>query len=170
MLTARRAHAAVYHAQYLYVLGGYTGSSYLSECERFVCAERRWQALPPLPTACHSMSGVVMEGSLYALGGRNVSGNSLDLIQKLNLEGLTWEPLQLSLPQAGYCIACFKLSDTEVYFLLDKTLYSLQTLSPVKTLPKGTLSGYGPSYYSRGRLYCSSNGGAAKRLEIGSLN
>jgi hypothetical protein len=35
MFTARRAHAAVYYAQYLYVLGGYTGSTYLSECERF---------------------------------------------------------------------------------------------------------------------------------------
>jgi hypothetical protein len=69
MLTPRRAHAAVYHAQYFYVLGGNTGSSYLRKCERFVCAESRWEALPLLPTACISMSGVVVEGSLYALGG-----------------------------------------------------------------------------------------------------
>jgi hypothetical protein len=69
MLTARRAHAAVYYAQYLYVLGGFTGSTYLSECERFSCAESRWEALSPLPTASCSMSGVVMEGSLFALGG-----------------------------------------------------------------------------------------------------
>jgi hypothetical protein len=166
MFTARRAHAAVYYAQYLYVLGGYTGSTYLSECERFVCAESRWEALPPLPTACCSMSGVVMDGSLYALGGTN----ALDLIQKLSLEGLTWEPQPLNLPQAGRCIPCFKLSDTEVYFMLDKTLYSLQTLSPVKTLAEGALSGFGPSHYSRGILYCSNCGGEAKSLEIGSLN
>jgi hypothetical protein len=116
------------------------------------------------------MSGVVVEGSLYALGGTNLPDDSLDLIQKLSLEGLTWEPLHLSLPQTGNYIVCFKLSDTEVYFLLDKTLYSFQTLSPVKTLPEGAKSYYGPSYYSRGMLYCSSNGGAAIRLEIGRLN
>jgi hypothetical protein len=170
MLTARKAHATVYYAQYLYVLGGYTGSISLRECERFACAVKRWEALPPLPTACFSMSGVVVEESLYVLGGRNLPGYSLDLIQKLRLEGLTWEPLHLSLPQTDVCIACFKLSATEVYFLLNKTLYSLQTLSPVKTLPEGTKSDYGPSYYSRGRLYCSSTTGAAKRLEISSLN
>jgi hypothetical protein len=169
MFTARRAHAAVYHAQYLYVLGGYTGSSILSECERFVCAESRWEALPPLPTACCSMSGVVMERSLYALGG-GINSDPLDLIQKLSLEGLTWEPQPLNLPQPGRCIPCFKLSDTEVYFVLDKTLYSLQTLRPVKTLAEGALSGFGPSHYSRGSLYCSTSGGAARRLEIGSLN
>jgi hypothetical protein len=169
MLTARRAHAAVYYAQYLYVLGGYTGSISLSECERFVCAESRWEALPPLRTACCNISGVVVEGNIYALGG-GIQANPCDLIQKLSLEGLTWEPLHLRLPQTSSCIACFKLSDTGVYFLLDKTLYSLQTLSPVKTLPRGIQSYYGPSYYSRGRLYCSNAVGAASRLEIGSLN
>jgi hypothetical protein len=112
------------------------------------------------------MSGVVMEGSLYALGGTN----ALDLIQKLSLEGLAWEPQPLNLPQAGWCIPCFKLTDTEVYFVLDKTLYSLQTLRPVKTLAEGAQSGFGPSHYSRGILYCSTSGGAASRLKIGSLN
>jgi hypothetical protein len=47
MLTARRGHSAVYHAQYLYIFGGYTGSSCLRECERFVWAESRWEALSP---------------------------------------------------------------------------------------------------------------------------
>jgi hypothetical protein len=37
MHTARQSHAAVYHSQYLYVLGGYRGIT-LSECERYVCA------------------------------------------------------------------------------------------------------------------------------------
>jgi hypothetical protein len=35
MHTARCAHAAVYHSQYVYVLGG-MGNRYLSECERYV--------------------------------------------------------------------------------------------------------------------------------------
>jgi hypothetical protein len=39
MLTARYYHAVVLHAKHLYVLGGYTGSVYLNDCERFVWAE-----------------------------------------------------------------------------------------------------------------------------------
>jgi hypothetical protein len=170
MLTARSGHAAVYHAQYLYVLGGSTDSKCLKRCERFVCAESRWEALPLLPTPCHSISGVVVEESLYVLGGTTANGDELDLIQRLSLERLVWEPLQMSLSQAGSCIACFKLSNTEAYFLLDKTLYSLQTLHPVKTLTEGAASCYGPSYYSRGSLYCTSSIGAAKRVEIGRLS
>jgi hypothetical protein len=69
MLTPRRAHAAEYHTPHLYILGGINVNGCLSECERYVCAEHRWEALPPLPRACHSTSGVVVENSLYALGG-----------------------------------------------------------------------------------------------------
>jgi hypothetical protein len=72
-------HAAVYHTPHLYLLGGWNGSRELSECERYVVAENRWEALPPLPTACHSASGVVVESSLYALGGYD--GSDLDLVQ-----------------------------------------------------------------------------------------
>jgi hypothetical protein len=42
MHTARYSHAAVYHSQSVYVLGR-------SECERYSCAESRWEVLPALP-------------------------------------------------------------------------------------------------------------------------
>jgi hypothetical protein len=67
MLTPRGYHAAVYHTPHLYILGG-VDDGYLSECERYVCAENRWEALSPLPRACHSTCGVVVESSLYAIG------------------------------------------------------------------------------------------------------
>jgi hypothetical protein len=54
MLTPRLGHAAVYHTPHLYILGG-VADSYLSECERYVCAENRWEALPPLPIACSAV-------------------------------------------------------------------------------------------------------------------
>jgi hypothetical protein len=88
MLTPRIAHAAVYHTPHLYILGGRNGRC-LSECERYVCAENRWEALVPLPRACSGTSGVVVENSLYALGGHDES-SFLDLVQKLSLECLTW--------------------------------------------------------------------------------
>jgi hypothetical protein len=48
MLTPRNLHAAVYHSQLLNIVGGSTAGNYLRECERYVCAERRWEALSPL--------------------------------------------------------------------------------------------------------------------------
>jgi hypothetical protein len=61
-------HTAEYHFPHLFLNGG-EECSYLSECERYVCAENRWEALPSLPRACGRTSGVVVEDSLYALGG-----------------------------------------------------------------------------------------------------
>jgi hypothetical protein len=72
MSSERSFHAAVYYSQYLYVLGGYCGS-YLRECERYSCAESRWEVLPALPVAGACMSAVELENSLYALG-RLLSG------------------------------------------------------------------------------------------------
>jgi hypothetical protein len=96
MLTARGDHAAVYHTQHLYILGGFNAGRALSECERYVCAENRWEALPPLPRACFNTSGAVIERSLYALGG--YCGGELDLVQRLSLVSLKWKLMQFRLP------------------------------------------------------------------------
>jgi hypothetical protein len=169
MHTPRKFHAGVYHAPHLYVFGGHN-YRYLSECERYVCAEDRWETLPPLPRACFYTSGVVVESSLYALGGYD--GTYLDLVQKLSLESLTWELMQFRLPYADSAIPCFKLRDTEVYLVVKKTLCSFTGLEvrPLKTLTEGIPSWYGSSYYHRGTLYCSSHKGAVRSLEIGSLS
>jgi hypothetical protein len=170
MLTPRRLHAAVYHTPHLYILGGWS-DSYLSECERYVCAENRWEALPPLPRACTYTSGVVLENSLYALGGNDES-SYLDLVQKLSLESLTWELMQFRLPYVGRTIPCFKLRDTEVYLVVNKTLCSFTAFEvrPLKTLTEEILSEYGASYYHRGTLYCSSFEEGVRSYKIGSLS
>jgi hypothetical protein len=170
MLTPRGCHAAVYHSQHLYILGG-ENTNCLSECERYVCAESRWQPLPPLPRACSEMSGVVVESSLYALGGMEGFFTPLDLVQKLSLEGLTWELMQLRLPYAGQGIPCFKLRDTEVYLVVKNTLCLFTGLRVhlLKTLTEGIRSYRGESYYCRGTLYCCSGAGEVHSLEIGRL-
>jgi hypothetical protein len=134
MHTPRMGHAAVHHTPHLYILGGWS-DKVLSECERYVCAENRWESLPPLPRACSCTSGVVVENSLYALGG-NDDASDLDLVQKMSLESLTWELLQFRLPIAGYVIPCFKLRDTEVYLVVKNTLCSFTALEvrPLKSL------------------------------------
>jgi hypothetical protein len=106
MLSLRKCHASVYHAQFLYVLAGYSdGRGRLKECERFLCAESRWEALPSLPTAGSYVSGVVVEGSLYALGGWD-GQRAFDLIHRMRLDELTWACMELRLPQADNAIPC----------------------------------------------------------------
>jgi hypothetical protein len=167
MHTARCEHAAVYHTQYLYVLGGYC-DRYLSECERYVCAESRWEVLPAMPVACCSMSAVVLDDSLYTLGGRAYEGN-LDTVQKLSLDCLTWELTQLKLPQATRQFPCFK-TDTQVYLVIEKTLYSFTPLQvmAVKTLVQGACECYS-SYYSSGTLYYALSSGHIRSLAVGEL-
>jgi hypothetical protein len=88
------------------------------------------------------MSGVVVERNLYALGGYD--GSYLDLVQKLSLESLTWELMQFNLPFTGYAIPCFKLRNTEVYLVVNKTLCSFTAFEarPLKTLTKDIQSCY----------------------------
>jgi hypothetical protein len=172
MLTAREYHTSVYHAKHLYILGGHDDSGwhdgwYLSECERYLCEENRWEALPPLPRACALTSGVVVERCLYALGGW-FNRSLTDLVQKLSLESLTWELMQLRLPYEARGIPCFKLSDTEVYLVINKTLFSFTGLqiNPLKTLTDDIHS-FGASYYHKGTLYTCEEG--VHSYEIGSL-
>jgi hypothetical protein len=170
MLSPRWGHAEVHHTPHLYILGGWRDSIVLSECERYVCAENRWEALPPLPRVCSGTSGVVVENSLYALGGYD--GSLLDLVQKLRLESLTWELMQFRLPFAGFAIPCFKVRDTEVYLVVNQTLYFFTAFEvrPLMTLTQNIMSWFGTSYYHRGTLYCSSCSGGVISLEIGSLS
>jgi hypothetical protein len=152
MHSAREDHAAVYHSQYVYVLGGYS-RRYLRKCERYVCAESRWEVLPSLPVASADMKAVELENSMYALGGHK-RRSYLDTVQKLSLDSLTWELMRLKLPQAVLAFPCFK-RNTEVYLVINKTLYSFTPLEikPIKTLDRSILC-YS-SYYSRGTLYCT---------------
>jgi hypothetical protein len=68
------------------------------------------------------MSAVELHNSLYALGGSQVF-RYLDTVQKLSLDSLTWQLMQLKLPQTAYDFPCFK-KDTEVYLVIKRTLYS----------------------------------------------
>jgi hypothetical protein len=159
MHTARRSHTAVYHSQYVYLLGGYNNSRrYLRECERYSCADSRWEVLAALPVAGEGMSAVELHNSLYALGGQGDGWSYLDTAQKLSLDSLTWQLMQLKLPQAAHYIPCFK-KDTEVYLVISQTLCSFTPIEvkPIKTLPQYIRCT--SSYYSRDTLYYNRGSG-----------
>ena len=76
---------AVSYRGSLYVSGGYTGASSLSEPSRvllrFNTRTRRWRRLPPAPTPRAAHAAAVIRGRLYVAGGANDSGSlhSLDI-------------------------------------------------------------------------------------------
>jgi hypothetical protein len=174
MLTSKSYHSAVHHEEYLYVFGG---DKLKRDCEMFSCAEHRWEAIPPTPNAGEQMSGVVVEGSLYTLGGRTM-GKPKDFIQKLCLDSLVWEVMSLQLPFKGACIPCFKLSpnDAQICFVLKETLYCFEPLHsaiyPITNdLTVNYSSGYSYfsgcySYCSKGTLYVSSSIGSADTVLV----
>jgi hypothetical protein len=166
MHTGTISHATVYHSQYLYVLGGYN-DRHLSECERYACAESRWEELPPLPVACGDMSAVVLENSLYALGGNTSTGDS-DTILILSLDSLTWQLMQLNLPQPVCGAPCF-MANTQVYLMIKETLCSFtpQEVKPIKTLPNDIFCS--SSDYSSGTLYYDYWGDGVGSFALGKL-
>jgi hypothetical protein len=157
MHTPRYSHAALYHSQYVYVLGGDNGDWWLSECERYSCAQSRWEVLLGLPVTGRNMSSVEVENSLYALGGYD-GYSDIDTVQKLSLDTLTWQLMQLKLPRAASFFPCFK-TDTEVYLVINRTLHSFTPLqvTAVKTLDDNIECR--SSYYSRGTLYYEDGSG-----------
>jgi hypothetical protein len=161
MHTARSWHAAVYNSPYLYILGGY-GDHYLSECERLLCAESRWERLPALPVASSDMSAVELDNSLLAFGG-SADGGVIDTVQKLSVDSLTWELMHIKLPQASNFFTCFK-TESQVCLAINKTLYSFTALQvkSLKTLATAMvcdtsyyLGMWRVSYYRGGTLYYS---------------
>jgi hypothetical protein len=109
-----------------------------------------------LPIACCAMSAVVLDKCLYALGGS--ADRLIDNVQKLSLDSLTWELMQLKLPKERHSTCCLK-TDTQVYLVIKKTLYSITPykFKRIKTL-RQNISWCITSYYSRGNLYYANSG------------
>jgi hypothetical protein len=53
----------------VYLVGGYVDGRATAEAWRYSLARRRWDALPPMPTARGALGGAVVDGRLYAVAG-----------------------------------------------------------------------------------------------------
>lgn len=174
MQTARRCHGAEYFGGYLYIIGGFY-MGYLSNCERFDCEQEQWEILQPLPHACSYMSVVALDAlqCLYSLGGSN-NERDYELIQRLCLKTLRWDVMQMKLPSYDDCIVCFKVDESQIYFICNSKIHSFNPATSIikyiKTLPYNIFCFYGQCYYSTDTLYCSSYVGEPVKLVIGGLN
>jgi hypothetical protein len=170
MKTARRSHGSVFYGGFLYVIGGYNGSSITAECERYDTLHNHWQPIPPLPHKSCGHAAIVCEDTrrIYTLGGSD--GSFLDLIQEFELESQTWKLLAVKLLSKSYWIPCFRVKNQAlIYFIQGGALHSFSpityTLANVK--PVTNIQSYNrPSYFAKGTLYYPQDG-PVKQLVIG---
>jgi hypothetical protein len=174
MKTARWYHGSVFYGGFLYVIGGYNGSSSLAECERYDTLHNHWQPIPPLPHKSNAHAAIVCGYTrrIYTLGG--FDGSPLDLIQEFELESQTWKLLEVKLPSKSFSIPCFRVKNQAlIYFIQGDALHSFSpithTLANVKPLTNIT-SCYGPSYFAKGTLYYPDQSGPLRRLVVGDFS
>jgi hypothetical protein len=175
MKTPRYLHGSVFYGGFLYVIGGYNGSAYSAECERYDSSQEKWQPIAPLPHASRFHEAIVCGYTrrIYTFGGENSTGH-LDLIQEFELESQTWKILEVKLPSKSYCIPCFRVKNQAlIYFIQDGALrsfspitYTLANVKPVTNIQSWS----GPSYYAKGTLYYPNDAGPLQKLVIGEIS
>lgn len=160
MLTPRFEHCMLNYAGFIYALGGAESSS--MECERFDSANRRWEAIPPLPYDCLNGSAIESNGSIFVLGGSFDQSSSLDAIQMLSTHTLTWRVLDVRLPKMTNGMLCFNHDHRAdvVYFLIENRVYALSSVTHqvqhLVTLSKRLREFKMPCRFINGTLFCSS--------------
>ena len=74
MPTARNSPAVLSHHSTLTVAGGYTGGTCTSVVEVFIAETSQWHATEPLPFRWNDPSSLLIDNTLYLLGGRTEEG------------------------------------------------------------------------------------------------
>jgi len=100
MPTPRAGHAAGVIGDRLYVVGGTTDSAFgdpeeaaLNSLEIYDFESGEWSRGPDMPTARHHLDATVLDGQLYAIGGRAPGDFSLDAVERFDPEESVWERL-----------------------------------------------------------------------------
>ena len=100
MPTPRAGHAAGVIGDRLYAVGGTTDSAFadfeepaLTSLEIYDFESGEWSRGPDMPTARHHFDATVLDGQLYAIGGRAPGDFSLDTVERFDPDQGVWEPV-----------------------------------------------------------------------------
>mmetsp|Transcript_3899 Transcript_3899/g.8179 ORF Transcript_3899/g.8179 Transcript_3899/m.8179 type:complete len:289 (-) Transcript_3899:2012-2878(-) len=158
----RMYHSSVLHGGFVYVVAGRSGdgSKYLKKCERLNLQEGSWESIAdPMQLGCNCSTAIALQASVYVLGG-HAGMEKLNTVQKLSLDSLQWELLDIRLPYQRDDIACFYKSpdSSQIYFIQDLSLYTLDTetckIEKTNSLSRSLVSN-GPTYFRNGTLFLS---------------
>lgn len=166
----RCRHCAVHHLHYLYVVSGLD----ITQCERYNFMESRWEDIDPIPQSVENAAVVTLESTqcLYVLAVRNEI--IYKFIQRLNLVTLTWTLLNVTIQRIPWGVVAFKANESQIHIVLMKNLFvykpSDDTIQFLKVLPKSIMNICSQSYYSRGRLFTTTQSCPLKVFEVGDLS
>jgi hypothetical protein len=112
METPRAGHAAGVIANRLYVVGGTTDSGFLeleqpplTSLEIYDFETGQWSRGRDMPTGRHHFSAGVLDGQLYAIGGRTSGDFSLNTVERFDPQRDEWEILpSLPLGTGGHSV------------------------------------------------------------------
>lgn len=173
MSSSRWLHCGVFYLDAVYVLGGICNDCILTNCERYIFDEDRWDPVAPLLQGGTEMSGIAAANCLYVMGGYSVGDALMPSIQRLSLYLMCWELLQVQLPSLGPRVPCFTMQEKGIIIAANQGLYFLDLKSDIivklGVMEDNSSSVCGPSYYRSGILYTSSDSGPASQSKIGEL-
>ncbi|MCK4330521.1 T9SS type A sorting domain-containing protein [candidate division WOR-3 bacterium] len=72
----------------IYVIGGYSGTSFLNTVQEYDQGTDSWTTKAPMPTAGAFITGAVVDGKIYVIGGYN--GSCLNTVQEYDPEADSW--------------------------------------------------------------------------------
>lgn len=87
---------------WLYAVGGSDGHSHLDSVERYEAVENVWHQVAPMRTARRNCGVGVLNGQLYAVGGRNEHKQVMDNIERYDSREDKWEGLDHPMKTARY--------------------------------------------------------------------
>lgn len=93
MNVARRDQLAVYHEDYIYVIGGWSTTSHITDVERFNMDEDTWETLPHLPVDCSATSAVVFDNKVLVYAEESVERRYLGYLMLFQPESRQWDVL-----------------------------------------------------------------------------
>jgi hypothetical protein len=179
MHVRRVSHGCVCLEGLVYVIGGRSHYSSISDCEVYDYDCNSWESIANLPEINVYINPVVVEATrtIYVIGGYNdQTAIAKDSILEFSLATKAWRVLSVKTARAEYCVPCFKLNrqSTEIYYEMTSMLYRLNTqgesieeVRATTTIPSQSTTG--SCYYSRGRLFIPTTVNIAQ-VDIGPLN
>lgn len=119
MNQARKEHASVYLNNFVYVLGGYDGTSnaFLNSCERYDLEKDEWRPIDPMLIAKCAFGACAMDNRyIFVVGGYDGIAR-LNTIERYDTETQKWDMPKITLHEPLSNSACFSELDNNLTIL-----------------------------------------------------
>lgn len=119
MIHTRKEHASVFLNSYVYVLGGYDGTTnqFLQTCERYDLEKDKWEPIPDMVLKKCAFGACTLNNRyIIVIGGYD--GNArLDVIERYDTKEQNWELLKTNLHEPLSNSACFSERENQLTIL-----------------------------------------------------